>query len=299
MGADAAHGSRLLYGARASLSDARVGAIFVTHKIKPYKLVPFPAERRVIVDAGRLAARRHIVHGLLEFDVTTPRELTRQHKANTGEALSFTAFIVACLAQAIAATPAVQAYRDWRNRLVLFDDVDVATLIEGHAGGVAVPHIIRAANRKTFRQIHEEIRSIQHDPARSAQSGGLTRLAQRVPGSVRDIVYWALRQNPHWRKAIAGTTIVTAVGMFAQASGWGIGFLPYHTLGLTVAGINSKPGVVQGQIEIREYLQLTISLDHDIVDGAPAARFVQQLKERIECGDVLRSGFGAQAIGDG
>jgi pyruvate/2-oxoglutarate dehydrogenase complex dihydrolipoamide acyltransferase (E2) component len=251
---------------------------------KNYKVMPFPAARKVIVDAGRLASRRHIVYALVELDVTRPREFIRQHKAQTGETLSFTAFIAKCLAKALEENPSAQAYRNWRNQLVLFDDVDVATPIETTVGGVALPHVIRAANRKTFREIHDEIRAIQTRPARSAQTGGLVDLAPRVPAFVRDLFYWAIRQNPHWLKGIAGTVIVTSVGMFGQGSGWGIAFLPYHTLGLTVGGIGTKPGVVNGRIEICEYLSLTVSFDHDVVDGAPAARFVQQLKELIESG---------------
>ena len=34
------------------------------------------------------------------------------------------------------------------------------------------------------------------------------------------------------------------------------------------------------RVEIREYLNLTITFDHDVVDGAPAARFAQRLKLR-------------------
>ncbi len=41
---------------------------------------------------------------------------------------------------------------------------------------------------------------------------------------------------------------------------------------------------MDGQIAIREYLSLTISFDHDIIDGAPAARFTERLKELIESG---------------
>lgn len=262
----------------------------MTTKVKDYQVVPFPAARKVIVDAGRLASRRHIVHGLLEIDVTRSREFIREHKAQTGESLSFTAFIVTCLAQAIETHRSVQAYRNWRDQLVLFNDVDVVTLIEAKTDGVAIPHIIRAANRKAFREIHDEIRAIQAKPARSAQSGGLVVWAQRVPAFVRDLFYWAVRQNPRWLKEIQGTAIVTSVGMFGQGGGWGITFLPYHTLGLTVGGIATKPGVVNGRIEIREYLNLTISLDHDIVDGAPAARFAQQLQTLIESGYGLREG---------
>ena len=56
------------------------------------------------------------------------------------------------------------------------------------------------------------------------------------------------------------------------------------TLSITVGGIAQKPGVVDGRVEIREYLSMTISFDHDTVDGAPAARFTQRLKELIEGG---------------
>jgi pyruvate/2-oxoglutarate dehydrogenase complex dihydrolipoamide acyltransferase (E2) component len=51
-----------------------------------------------------------------------------------------------------------------------------------------------------------------------------------------------------------------------------------------VGGIGVKPGVVDGHIAIREYLSLTISLNHDLIDGAPAARFTQRLKDLIESG---------------
>ncbi len=57
-----------------------------------------------------------------------------------------------------------------------------------------------------------------------------------------------------------------------------------HTLDLTLGGIAEKPGVVDGQIAIREYLCITLNFDHDLIDGAPAARFVQRLKELIERG---------------
>jgi len=47
-------------------------------------------------------------------------------------------------------------------------------------------------------------------------------------------------------------------------------------------GNADKPGVTQGQIQIREVLSLTLTFDHDVVDGAPAARFTSRLKELIE-----------------
>jgi hypothetical protein len=82
---------------------------------------------------------------------------------------------------------------------------------------------------------------------------------------------------------------LTAVGMFGAGSGWGLA-LTAHTLGVTVGGISTKPAVIDGRVVTREYLSLTVDFDHDIVDGAPAARFVQHLKELIERGDGLVDG---------
>jgi pyruvate/2-oxoglutarate dehydrogenase complex dihydrolipoamide acyltransferase (E2) component len=90
--------------------------------------------------------------------------------------------------------------------------------------------------------------------------------------------------NPHWLKKYAGTTVVTAVGMFANGGGWGLGFTPFHTLALTVGGIAEKPALVNGQLVEREYLCLTISIDHDVVDGAPAARFAHCFRQLVESG---------------
>ena len=258
-----------------------------------YVSEPFTAARRVIVDAGRWGTRRHVIHGLLELDVTPARQILREHKARTGESLSFTGWIVACFAQAIDQDKRAHAYCNWRNRLIVFDEVDVVTMIEAERGGVAIPHIIRAANHKTFCQIHDEIRAVQARPARSEQrSGGLSRLGLLMPTVARDMFHWWLVKSPMRLKRHAGTCLVTSVGMFGQGSGWGVGFLPLHTLSLTVGGLTEKPGVVAGQIAIREYLDLTISFDHDIVDGAPAARFSQKLKGLID------SGYGLKETGE-
>jgi pyruvate/2-oxoglutarate dehydrogenase complex dihydrolipoamide acyltransferase (E2) component len=259
-----------------------------------FEIRPFPSERNTIVDAGYLAARRHVIHGLIEVDVTRARQIMARitDPGYSGDAgykggLSFTAYVVACLARAIEAHPLVQAYFDWRRRLVLFKEVDVVTLIEPEAGRAAIPHIIRAANRKTVREISDEIRSVQARPERSQQRGGLVALGAKAPRWMRFLFYRIIKLNPRWFKQTAGTVIVTSVGMmFGKSAGWGIIFLPHHTLGVTVGGLAQKPGVFEGQIAIREYLSLTLSVDHDIVDGAPAARFARDFKDLLE-GAVL------------
>ena len=129
-----------------------------------FRFVPYPVERELVVDFGRLANRRHIIYAMGELDVTRARQAIRQHEQHSGERLSFTAFIVSCVGRAVEEQPLVHAYRQWRapfyfgrGRLVIFDEVDVVTMIEPQAGAVAIPHIVRAANRKSARQIHAEI----------------------------------------------------------------------------------------------------------------------------------------------
>ena len=105
----------------------------------------------------------------------------------------------------------------------------------------------------------------------------------RMPGFVRRIFYFAVFHNPFWLRRVFGTVGVTAVGMFGQGGGWGIPFL-MHSLEITLGGIARKPGVVQDCITIRDYLNITVSFDHDVIDGAPAARFASTFKELIESG---------------
>lgn len=263
-----------------------------------FELQPFPRERHDIVDALEVGVRRHMVHALLELDVTRARALVREHAARTGERLSFTAFVVASLARAIDADRRLHAYRDWRGRLVLFDEVDVVTLVEPEAGAVAIPHVVRRANRRTLRDVHEELRRVQAEPASSAQrSGALRRLSAVTPGFLRRLFLRVLRRSPRWLKRTAGTTLVTAVGMFGTGAGFAVGIVPLHTLALTVGGIAWRPGVVDGRIEPREYLCVTVSVDHDVVDGAPAARFAARLRELVEGAALLEEAIRRRSPG--
>ena len=240
-----------------------------------------------MVDGGRIGRRRHTIHGLYEVDVTHARAVIRRHKEQTGEALSFTAFVMACVGQAVEMNKYMHAYRNWKNQFVLFDEVDVNTLFEVEVDGRRLirPHIIRAVNKKTFRQIHEEIRDFQtsHESSRESE---FIRWFVLLPSVVRRAFLVFMAKNPLLFKEVSGTVSMTGVGMFGTGGGWAIP-VPNHTLQITLGGISKKPGVVADRIEIREYMSITISIDHDIVDGAPAARFAQRLKELIESGQCL------------
>lgn len=240
-----------------------------------------------MVDNGRIGRHKHTIHGLLDIDITETRRLIRAYRARTGQPLALTTFVLACLGNAVAADTTVHAYRTWRGHLVLFDDVDITTIIESELEGHKFPfaYIVRAANTKTPGQIQQELRAVQQQPMQhvNLQKQKFMELFTRLPTFARNVVYGVVLRNPHMRKQQTGTVMLTAVGMFGGGGGWGIG-VPTHTLAVTLGGIAAKPGVVRGEVAVREYLSTTISFDHDIVDGAPAARFTRRFKALVESG---------------
>ena len=254
-------------------------------KTDSYQVAPYPRSRQAIVDYLSVAQSQHSIHGLIEVDVSLPREFIREHKARTGESLSFTGFIIACLAQAVNENKTLNAYRLGRNRLVVFDEVDISTPVERQVNSQRIwtPYVIRAANRKTFWEIHQEIRAAQVEDAGAYSR---MRLSGSFPNFVVRLFWKLLRRYPHMKKKYTGTVGITAVGMFGKGAGWGIPITNY-TLQVTVGGIGAKPWVVDGRIEPRDVLSLTVSVDHDVVDGVPLARFVQRFKELIESGNGL------------
>lgn len=258
-------------------------------KKHPYDIEPIPPMRRFSMDAGYLGRRRHIVHGLIEVDVTDARQFIQEHAQKTGEKLSFTAFIIHCLNRAIEEHPHLHAYRDWRNRLVIYKDINITSMFEVEFDGKKnpLPHVFRAANHKSFLQLHRELRAVQNQPHASQASRGTSSSFMRwflyLPAFLRRAFYWIVMRFPQSFREMSSPVMVTAVGMFGSGGGWAI-TMPNFTLTVAVGGIVRKPGVYQDKIAIREFLDLTISIDHDVVDGAPAARFVQTFRTLLEGG---------------
>jgi pyruvate/2-oxoglutarate dehydrogenase complex dihydrolipoamide acyltransferase (E2) component len=252
-----------------------------------YDIEPIPPMRRFSLGAGYLGRRRNIVHGLIEVDVTIAREHIRKHEQTTGEKLSFTAFIIYCLSKAIEEHPHVHAYRDWRNRLLIYQDINIICMFEVEFGvnKSPLPHTFRNTNRRSLLQIHNELRNIQKKPHKS-EGSKFMRWFLYLPAFIRRAFYWLVMRSPQMFRDISSPVMVTAVGMFGSGGGWAI-TLPNFTLNIAIGGISKKPGVFQGEIAIREYLDVTVSIDHDVVDGAPAARFVQTFRTLLEAGSGL------------
>jgi len=263
-------------------------------KFGSYQVVELTPGRRVWLNTLDMSWPSHSIYGLLEVDVTLPRRFIAEHKQRTGEALSFTGYLTFCLARAVDEDKAVQAYLKGRKQFILFDDVDVGLMVEGKVGEkrALMGHVIRGANRKTYPEIHQEIRRVQSEPAPPGRGmPSWFRSAMLLPWPLSDLVKallaMVMRRNPAIAVSMSGTVSISSVGMFGGGhSGWGISPTP-QPLALLVGGIAWKPVVVEGRIEPREVLDLTVMFDHDIVDGGPATRFVRRLVELIESGAGL------------
>lgn len=260
-------------------------------KLGPYHVVDLAPGRRAWLNMLHLSGPTYNIYGLLEVDVTVARRFIAEHKARTGETLSFTGFLVYCLARAVDENKGVQAYLKGRKQFVLFDDVNVGMMIERKIGEKRpmMGHVIRGANHKTYLEIHQEIRAAQSTPvppSRGAATWFYSAMLLPWPlsGLFKTLLGMATRRDPTIRASVSGTVGITAVGMFGGGhSGWGLTPMPY-SLGLVVGSTAWKPAVVKGRIEPREILNLTVAFDHDVIDGAPAARFTRRLVELIESG---------------
>ena len=256
---------------------------------KGYEVKPFPIMRRATIGILEAASRKHMIHAILEVDVTKPRDLIRQYRVRSGDTLSFTGYLIYCLAEAIDINKHMHAYRDWRNRLILFNDVDVSTPIERDVGDKkqVIPFIVRSANNKSILQIHHEIRQAQFSEPEQTGVFPLMRLFMMFPAFIRGSFFRIMDRFPHVMKKNGGTVMLTNVGLFGEGGGWGIP-IATHTLNVTVGGIINRQIVASRGPEERDHLCLTVSFDHDIIDGAPAARFLQRFKEIIEGGESLK-----------
>ena len=123
---------------------------------------PFPSNRRLVTAAMRAGRSKMPMYGLVDVDITTANRLLAGHDPPW----SLTAFVVASVARAAAAHPAVHAYRNWRGQLVSHRHVDVGTMVEISTpqGLFAIPHLLRDADIRGVPDLTAELRRVKRDP---------------------------------------------------------------------------------------------------------------------------------------
>ncbi len=250
---------------------------------------PLLENRLPIVDVLEIFRKKHYVSALLELDITTARQWVKDYRKQTGKGLSLFAYIVAAIGRAVAQHPVVHAVKKGR-KLVFFEDIDVCIQVEKNIGEkrVPLPYVIRKVSRLNLKDLHEEIehaKAYHMSPDDVALQERLNkpyyRLYKYLPGFLRRLFWKRLSSNPFMTKKISGTVGITSLSRFGKGTAWAVP-IPTLPLVLAMGGTDRKPGAVGEKIELRDFLCLTVMFDHDVVDGAPAARFLATLKKEIE-----------------
>ena len=184
-----------------------------------------------------------------EADVTAMA--ARRERLAAEFPLTYTDLLIEAVAKALCAHPRLNATAS-ADAVQQHDNVDIAVAVALDDGLIAP--IIRSAQSMSLAQIAEESRRL----AERARRGTL---------SVDDVS--------------GGTFTITNLGMYGIDA-----FTPIlHTPQIAILGIGriiEKPVVHAGQVVVRAMMTLSLTFDHRIVDGAPAAAFLRQVVENLQ-----------------
>lgn len=255
-----------------------------------YSVRPMSKERRPVLDRLAGASRRFQVHALVELDVGE----ARARLSGAEPRVSWTGFVVGTLGRAVAQHAEVNARRVG-NRVLTFDRVDIGATVERSVDGRRVldVSVVRDADHKTCAAITEELRQAKASRAALGRPRGLTAAIVRLPGPLRRAAIRAAGRSVPLAASFGPAVGVTSMGMFSHGWGWAVPLSPLTVIA-TVGGVVDRPAVVDGRVTVRPMLPLTLTFDHALVDGAPAARFSETLRELFETAAALAP----EAVGD-
>ncbi|WP_448809203.1 2-oxo acid dehydrogenase subunit E2 [Agromyces bauzanensis] len=243
-----------------------------------YVVRPVPKERRPVLDRLAGASRRFQVHALLELDAT---EATSRIQAAQSRA-TWTGFVIATLGRAVARHPEVNA-RKAGNRILFFDRVDLGATVERNWQGRTVLDVttIRDADQRTCAEITALLHETKYSAGHADALTGVTRWIVRLPGPLRRSAIRVAARRPRIAASFGPAVGVTSIGMFGSGWGWAIPLAPLTVIA-TVGGVVDRPVVHDGRIVARPMLPVTLSFDHAVIDGAPAARFTETFRSLAE-----------------
>jgi pyruvate/2-oxoglutarate dehydrogenase complex dihydrolipoamide acyltransferase (E2) component len=254
--------------------------------------------RNFILDVVAEGRRKAIINLVMEADARTIRDHIAAYRASSGEQMSLTAYIAKSFACAVAEDRRMQAYRLGRSRLILFDDVDLAMMVEREWDEATLPvfHIVRAAQGKSVAAIHRELQNARAAPlGRNGPMQAFEMWFFLLPRALRRIVWFMVRRNPYWFKDVAGTAGVTSMGMFTSGAAVVQPITPM-TLTLSIGAIECKPVLRDGEVTAGEVIHFNLGADHAVIDGAPLMRFADRFKAILADGIALATAPGAATI---
>ncbi len=257
-----------------------------------YKISKFPKSRIATLDVCEIGRKKHHVTGLIEVDVTASRKKIRDYNKNHTSKISFTSWLLSVISITIKKHETVSAYLKGKNKLLIFEDINISIIIEKSIDGhkVPIPLIIEKAQEKSVEEIFDLINEAKNstfsneDIVLQKKANIYEKMYYNLPGFLRRYVWQVLLNHRKISNKKMGNVAITSLGMVGQIKGW---FIPIsvHPICFGLGSIIKKPIVVDDKIVVRDMLSISILIDHDVVDGAPMARFINDLVKRIENGD--------------
>ena len=101
-----------------------------------------------------------------------------------------------------------------------------------------------------------------------------------LPGFLRRAVWRYILVSPKFAYEKMGNVAVSSLGMSGNVNAWFI-HKSIHPISFGIGSVTKKPLVVNDMVEVREVLNMTILLDHDVIDGVPMAKFVRDLVNEL------------------
>ena len=203
------------------------------------------------------AAKRRIPHFALveQFDVTDLEETRAMMNRDRGDnpKLTLLPFLITALSKAMADWPMINAtYDDEANVVTRHGAVHMGVATQTD-GGLMVP-VIRNAERMGVWQLAREI----------------ARLSE------------AARTGKASREELTGPTFtISSLGPMGGIASTPV-IAPPQVATIAVNKLQELPVIVDGELEARKVMNLSLSCDHRVVDGWDAANFLQSLKALIE-----------------
>lgn len=257
-----------------------------------YTILSFPRSRLATMDMGYLARQGHRVMGLLEVDMTDSLDRI-QTLDSCGRRVGLTSWVVKCISEALKADMSMNAVNWIGRRQVRFSKINVAVAVEREVDGKKVPlaGLIQDAGSLSVHEIQDSIMGLKRVSIDSSSDYVLgqagmkfaTSLYFHMPTCLRRGSMKLLLSVPWLHQKTMGTVMVTSLAGRSSVSGW---IIPesIHGIAIAIGSISKKPWAVDGTIAIRDILHLTLVVDHDVVDGAPAAAFASRLVALLETG---------------
>lgn len=261
--------------------------------MKDFHLKEIPHTRITTFDVFEAALKKHHVVAMLEFDVTDSRARLREIRKN-GNNISFNAWLIKVVANLLNDQPEAAAFLYNKKKLILFNDINVSVIVEKKIGDsrVPIPLVIERANRKSALEITNEIEKAKDQEMASGdivlqkRRANYERLYYHLPRFLRRFFWDLLLTNPKWAYQTMGNVGITSVGMMGRINGWFI-HKSVHPVSFGIGSVLKKPTVYNNEVRVREILNMTILVDHDVIDGAPMVRFLNDLTSYIESGKLM------------